>query len=107
MRALLKDGGAYGYASGGYIHKLEPVIREEVIAVYVKALQTVWQAIIAFSCVGFLLVFVEKHVELRKDLNTEYGLEEKSEKQKEGDLEAGQEKNERLDSSAIDATEQR
>ncbi|KAL8789576.1 MAG: hypothetical protein Q9195_006753 [Heterodermia aff. obscurata] len=77
VRSQLVDGAAYGLASGDFIKQLPTAIRNEVIDVYVVALQRVWQISIAFSCLGFFLVFVEKHVELRKELNTEYGLEEK------------------------------
>ena len=48
-----------------------------MISVYVDALKTVWQVAIAFSCLAFFCVFIEKHIELRKELNTEFGLEEK------------------------------
>ena len=54
--------------------------RGEVESVYVCALQTVWQVAIAFSLLGFLLVFGEKHVELRTELQTEFGLDEGNEK---------------------------
>ena len=74
--AALADGGAYGYASGGSIPKLPVRTRNEVIGVYVNALQTVWQVAVAFSCLGFFCVCIEKHVELRKELNTEFGLKE-------------------------------
>ena len=77
VRDQLVDGAAYGLASGDFVKQLLSAIKNEVIAVYVVALQRVWQITIAFSCLGFFLVFVEKHVELRKELNTEYGLEEK------------------------------
>ena len=73
----LVDGAAYGLASGGFVKQLPTVRKNEVIDVYVLALQRVWQVTIAFSSLGFFLVSVERHVELRKELNTEYGLEER------------------------------
>jgi EmrB/QacA subfamily drug resistance transporter len=77
VRDLLKNGAAYGYASGGYIKNLPNATRHEVIQVYVRALRAVWLAAMAFAVFSFLLVFLEKHVELRQELNTEFGLEEK------------------------------
>ncbi|KAL9129862.1 MAG: hypothetical protein Q9217_001817 [Psora testacea] len=77
VQAQLANGAAYGYASEGYVQPLPAGIKEQVVGVYVYALQTVWHVTIAFACFGFLCVFAERHVELRKDLNTEYGLEEK------------------------------
>ncbi|MCJ1352519.1 MAG: hypothetical protein MMC33_002503 [Icmadophila ericetorum] len=76
VRAALANGAAYGFASGGFIPELALETRIEVVGVYVTALQTVWQVAVAFSCLGFFCVFVEKHVELRRELHTEYGLEE-------------------------------
>jgi EmrB/QacA subfamily drug resistance transporter len=76
VRELLKNGAAYGYASGGYVARLPDNIRREVVDVYVKALRAVWLAAVAFAVFSFLMVFVMKHVELRKELNTEFGLDE-------------------------------
>lgn len=90
VRATLANGAAYGYASGGFIPRLPIDTRNEVIAVYVDALKTVWQVAIAFSCLGFCCVFIEKHVELRKELNTEFGLKEGKQNETSG-MEAGRE----------------
>lgn len=76
LHKQLANGAAYGYASGGFISGLAPGTRDEVIDVYIVALQRVWQVAIAFSCLGFFIVFIEKHIELRKELDTEFGLEE-------------------------------
>lgn len=39
-----------------------------------KAFQSIWWAIVAVSCVGFIAVFIEKQVEMRKEHTTEFGL---------------------------------
>ncbi len=39
-------------------------------------LQVIWYVLVAFAGLGFLCVFVERHVELRKELDTEYGFEQ-------------------------------
>ena len=77
VRAQLANGAAYGLASGDFIKILPFVTRTEVVLTYVIALQRVWKVAVAFSGLGFLLVFVERHVELRKELNTEFGLQER------------------------------
>jgi hypothetical protein len=46
----------------------------EVIDLYVQALRAVWLVMAGVSCLGFCRVFIEKHVELRKDHTTEFGL---------------------------------
>ena len=75
-RELLVNGQAYGYATGGYVASLPSDVRAEVLNVYTEALKPVWQVAIGFSLLGFLLVFGMKHVELRTELQTEFGLEE-------------------------------
>lgn len=69
VRAKLVDGAAYTFSSGGYIFQLPRSTRNQVIGVYSRALATVWQAAIAFACVGFLLGLIVKHVPLRKTLH--------------------------------------
>lgn len=69
VRAKLVDDAAYTFANGEYIFKLPRSTRNQVIGVYSKALATVWQAAIAFACVGFLLGLIVKHVPLRKMLH--------------------------------------
>ncbi|MCJ1325242.1 hypothetical protein MMC10_001904 [Thelotrema lepadinum] len=76
LRSALANGGAYQYAAGGSrLSSLPATIHEQAVALYTTALKPVWQVGIAFSLLGFLVVFLEKHVELRKELNTEFGIE--------------------------------
>ncbi|KAL9036216.1 MAG: hypothetical protein Q9180_004426 [Flavoplaca navasiana] len=84
VRHQFANGAAYGLASGGQIPKLSVDVQNQVIDVYVITLQRVWQVAIAFSCLGFFIVFIEKHVELRKELNTEFGLQEGGSGDKDG-----------------------
>jgi hypothetical protein len=76
IRGLLANGGAYSYASGGFISELPHDTKAQVIDVYAKALRVAWQVMAAVSCLGFVCVFLEKHVELRKDHVTDFGLVE-------------------------------
>jgi hypothetical protein len=78
VRAALSDGKAYSYASGGFIASLPAATRHQVVDVYVKALRVVWLTVAAVSCLGFICVSLEKHVELRKEHHTEYGLAEET-----------------------------
>lgn len=74
IRAIMDDGAAYSYASGGLIPSLPSDTRKEVINLYVQALRAVWLVVAAISCLGFCCVFIEKQVELRKNHTTEFGL---------------------------------
>jgi MFS family permease len=79
VRNALADGGAYSYVNS--VKALSGQTLEQTLGVYATALRMVWLVGLAFSLVGFLFVFVEKHVEMRVTLNTEFGLEqEKQEK---------------------------
>ncbi|KAM5447628.1 hypothetical protein MaudCBS49596_005887 [Microsporum audouinii] len=89
VQALLKDGAAYSYASGGRIGLLPPDSHDQVIMVYVKALQVVWRVIVAIACLGFCCAFIEKHVELRKEHDTEYGLAKQDQPSTPGEVEKG------------------
>ena len=44
--------------------------------IYALSLRDLWYTAMAFSPLCFLLVFVEKRIKLRKELQTEFGLED-------------------------------
>ena len=46
------------------------------MAVYTLALKTVSEVAVAFSLFGFVLVVIEKHIDLRTDFETKFGLQE-------------------------------
>ncbi|KAF2675643.1 MFS general substrate transporter [Lentithecium fluviatile CBS 122367] len=78
LRSQLMNGAAYGYANSGLMRSLTGALRGEVISVYTGALKSVWQASIGFAVFSFALVFVEKHVSMRTELDTKFGLEDKA-----------------------------
>lgn len=80
-RAFFEGGGvAYERAQAEIIRSFPSPIREQIIDVYSGSLQRVWQISIIFSGLSFLLVFVEKQIKLRTNLETEFGMEEKPKK---------------------------
>lgn len=44
--------------------------------VYVHSLKTIWWVGLAVGLLGFFMVGAERDLELRKDLETEYGIDE-------------------------------
>jgi hypothetical protein len=74
VRVELRDGRAYHFAGGSFRSGLPAAVQDDIRTVYVEALRTLWYAAIAFSLLGFISVFGEKHIPLRKELNTEFGL---------------------------------
>lgn len=79
VRATLSWGHAYQHATKAFVTALPTTngLREQVISVFSDSLKQVWQVGIAFVGLGFLLVFLEERVELRKELETEFGLRDK------------------------------
>jgi len=79
VRDKMRNGAAYSFAASGQgVRGLaSEETRGQVIEVYVKALRVVWLVMTAVSLLAFFCVLLEKHVELRKSHDTEFGLEEK------------------------------
>lgn len=74
----LTHGRAYEFATKTFIDSIaDPVTVAEVRSVYVDSLNVVWYVSLAFAGLGFLLVFLEKEVPLRKELDTKFAMEEK------------------------------
>jgi MFS family permease len=80
LRSQLAGGGAYAFASEQAVQRLPEPTRAKVISVYIRSLNAVWQVGIALSVFSFLLVFVERHVELRQELETDFGIREENRK---------------------------
>jgi hypothetical protein len=75
VRDQLLCGRAYERASAAFIESFPLETRSEIRAVYRIALQRVFQVGVAFAGLATLLVLLERHVPLRKELETEYGLQ--------------------------------
>lgn len=78
LRSQLMGGAAYGFASSGLVSSLKGETHSQVISAYTDALRNVWHAAVGFALLSFVAVFIEKHLELRTELDTKFGLEEKS-----------------------------
>jgi EmrB/QacA subfamily drug resistance transporter len=74
IRHEFRDGAAYSLASGGFVESLDAATNASVIRTYVHALRIIWLVVTAVGCLGFVVVFAEKHVELRTNNDTEFGL---------------------------------
>lgn len=77
LQSELADGAAYSFAS--HVHEIrgqyDASVWNEVVQVYVKSLKNIWWVGLAFSLVGFFTVGAERGLELRKELETEYGID--------------------------------
>jgi hypothetical protein len=76
VRAIFVNGNdAYQRATADFIRTFSPSDQTQIIGVYSKSLHLVWQISVAFSGLFFLIVLFKKQVKLRKELDTEFGLE--------------------------------
>lgn len=78
VRQTLSNGHAYEHASNTFINNLSDPVKSEVIGVFSGSLKLVWEVSVAFCALACILVFLEREVPLRKELETEYGMTEKN-----------------------------
>ncbi|EIT73640.1 hypothetical protein AO1008_04766 [Aspergillus oryzae 100-8] len=78
LRGVLLGGGAYQLATKAFMESLDdtPVVKAQVVSVYVDSLKLVWQVGIAFAALGVPLSLLIRSLALRDELNAEFGLEE-------------------------------
>ena len=78
LRQQLTGGDAYQHATRAFLETLSRTTRIEFISVLNGSLQRSWQIAIAFTGVAVLLVWFEREVKLRDELQTEYGVKQDS-----------------------------
>lgn len=77
LRAALSGGRAYEHATAKFVEALPLNVRSQFQHVLTESLRRTWQIGIAFAAVGLLFVFIEKEVPMRKELDTEFGIDVK------------------------------
>ena len=87
VRNAIASGEAYSQANGPLLHSLAGKAKEQTLEMYAVSLRDLWYTALAFSLLGFLLVFVEKRIKLRKELETEFGLDDGEKEEKGGQAE--------------------
>ena len=85
-RAALGGGRAYELATKAFMSTLDgnAQLKGQVVGVYTQSLKLTWQVAIVLAAFGFLLVFLQREVKLRTELETEFGLVVENEKDREG-----------------------
>jgi heme/copper-type cytochrome/quinol oxidase subunit 4 len=84
-------GGAYRDATAAFLDSLSEETRTQVALVQNSSLRRSWQVAIAFAGMGFLLAAFLKEVPLRQELDSEFGMTEKTEKTADKEKAAGKE----------------
>ena len=78
IRALLSGGHGYEHATRSFLTSVaarnEQSLKSQVISVYQDSLKLIWQVAIGIAGVGFLLVFLQREVTMRTDIDTEFGM---------------------------------
>ncbi|KAI8630350.1 DNA repair protein RAD50 [Xylariaceae sp. FL1651] len=74
VAAKFMNGKAYASATASYINSFPPDTRQEIISVYSDSLKYVWYTSVIFSGVSFSIVFLEKQIKMRTELETEFGM---------------------------------
>lgn len=79
LRDQLSGGKAYSFASQAHLvrNTVPDDVWNEVVDVYSKSLKTIWWVGLGLSIVGFIAVGGERGLELRKELETDYGIDDK------------------------------
>lgn len=77
LRDQLRNGAAYSFASHvhGVRNELESERWNEIIMVYTKGLNVIWWVALGISIAALVGVAGEKDLELRNELETEYGID--------------------------------
>ncbi|CAG9946123.1 unnamed protein product [Clonostachys rosea f. rosea IK726] len=76
LRAQVTSGRAYEHATAAFLKTLSGENRTDFIVTLNESLRRTWQVGLGFSVIVFLLVFMEKKVALRNELDTEFGFKE-------------------------------
>lgn len=90
IRVQMTGGKAYDFVtrSSEAILNSTANVHSEIVDVYTRSLRMTWQVSLGFALLGFLLVFLEKEISLRKTLDTEYGLKDAKKKRSNADADA-------------------
>ncbi|KAJ2905394.1 hypothetical protein MKZ38_005492 [Zalerion maritima] len=78
VQELLVKGGAYEHATKAFVQSFatSPEVYDKIIDLYETSLKLVWEVSIAFCLLGFMLSLFVGSLDLRNELETEFGLQE-------------------------------
>ncbi|CEI65398.1 unnamed protein product [Fusarium venenatum] len=81
-REALHSGDSYQSATRAFISQFDEATQEQLRHVFMLSLRKVYVISVAFGGLAFFLSMLEKEIPLREELDTQYGLEEKSSSKK-------------------------
>jgi hypothetical protein len=77
VRAVLSGGQAYEHATKSFVNSLQGLVHTQVVSVYTDSLKMIWQVALCVAGLGFIVAFFEEELEMRTELKTDFGVEEK------------------------------
>jgi len=80
-RSTLSGGQAYAHATNSYLNSLTGDNKSQVIQTYTQSLKLVWYIGIAFCVLGLIFVLLEKEIDLRTELQTDFGIVDNKKKE--------------------------
>ncbi|CAJ2511909.1 Uu.00g075340.m01.CDS01 [Anthostomella pinea] len=94
LREQVSGGQAYSFARQVHVVRddYSTAVWSEVTDVYAESLRVIWWFGLAISLLFLLAVGGEKELELRKELETEYGLDDRAKGMEPSSTEIGSEK---------------
>lgn len=78
LRTRLSGGDAYAAANAAFIHSLPANAQDTLVGIFQNSLRVSWIVGAAIAGVGTLLILLLRHVELRTEQETDFGLTESS-----------------------------
>lgn len=84
---MFTKGKAYESATAEFINSFPPDLKREIVSVYVDSLKYVWYISVVFSGISFFLVFLERQIKMRTELDTDFGIADNKKKDAEKDAE--------------------
>lgn len=77
-REMLGSGDSYQSATRAFVLQFDEVVQSQIRHVFMLSLSKVYVISVAFGGLAWVLSLFEKDVPLRKELDTQYGLDEKA-----------------------------
>ena len=86
VRDLFRGGEAYALGNKEFLSALPEPARAEVVQVFVQSLKITWIVGAAIAAAATLTTFGEKEIELRTELETDFGPKERGKDEQKVDI---------------------
>ena len=89
LKMVFRAGGAYEHASKAFITSLSEKLQMQVVKLFVVSLKLVWEVGLAFAVFGLFASFFVQDIELRSNLETDFGYGEETDATKTENISVG------------------